>query len=46
MKSLLLVLLSVFALSASAQKAAQLASQKICMGCHRVDQHDMVVPSF
>lgn len=46
MKSLLLVLLSVVASVASAQEAEQLAKQKSCMGCHSVDKHNSVVPSF
>ena len=46
MKSLILFLLSVLMLSASAQEAEQLAKQKSCMGCHSVDKHTSVVPSF
>ena len=46
MRTLLSLLLALTAISAHSEEAEQIAKRYSCMGCHSVDKHSMVVPSW
>lgn len=46
MRTLLSLLLALTAASVHSEEAEQIAKRYSCMGCHSVDKHSMVVPSW
>ena len=46
MRTLFFLILTLTAASAHSEEAEQIAKRYSCMGCHSVDKHSMVVPSW